>query len=148
VIFTASWSSLYRANQYVDELPVCAVRISKGVPRFWPAAADFPAIPELFPPGWVFAVGKTDPELADRGYRRGLHVLGVDRVRRLIAEAVGDDPRPPCLLCFEKDVRDCHRGQIAAVWLRWTGEPVPDLCLMRSRTTIALVHEIPNEGAE
>jgi hypothetical protein len=66
-------------------------------------------------------------------------------MRDLIELAGGDDPRPACLMCFEKDVRDCHRGQIASVWESWTGEPIYDLALLTSRRGdfVALVHEVP-----
>jgi hypothetical protein len=146
MLFTASWTTLHRASTYA-ELPVQPVRISRGVPKFWPAAADFPAIPELMPSGWVFAVAKTDPERARRGYRHGIHILGHELLSALIAEAVSDDPRPACLLCFEPDVHDCHRGQVAAVWEQWTGEPIRDLSFMFNLSTgePALVTEINDE---
>jgi hypothetical protein len=132
-LFTASWSTLHTAIRVGGVLPVQPVRISRGLPRFWPEAELFPAIPELFPPGWVFAVAKTDPARADRGYRRGLHVLGVDRVRALL-DSVQTNDRPLALCCFETDPKDCHRGPtgFAGWWERKTGEVIPELSLMQS----------------
>lgn len=144
-IYTASWRVLAEAST-AGELPVKVVRISRGVPRFWPAAEAFPYVGALAPAGWVFAVAKSDPERAFRGYRAGIHRLGVERVRALLAEAAGDDPRPLCLCCFELHAFDCHRGArgFASVWQRWTGEQVADLSLLRNRTTgvVALVREV------
>jgi hypothetical protein len=85
------------------------------------------------PPGWVFAVYRVDPDRARRGYRRGLHILGVDRVKALIEAAAADDPRPPSLCCFEPDPFDCHRGPegFAGWWeAQNPGEFVPDLGLL------------------
>lgn len=119
------------------------MRISKGVPRWWPEAREFPYIEQLTPPGWVYAVGKIDPERADRGYRAGLHRLGLDRVRALIEAAVGDDPRPPCLLCWDRP-EDCHRGPtgFAGWWFHKTGEQVKELSLLQGlEGGVALVYE-------
>ena len=138
MIFTSSWPVLQRADFY-GELPVCPIRISRGAPKYWHVAHSFPYIEPLAPAGWLFGV--KDPERFDRAYRRQLHVLGLERVRELIGKAVGDDPRPPCLMCFERDWRDCHRGQIAAVWQRWTGEPIYDLTWLVSRESIVLVSD-------
>jgi hypothetical protein len=143
-IYTSSWTSLFIWLRFGD-LPVLPIRISRSAPRFWPEAAKFPYIEELAPPGWVFAVARTDPARADRGYRRSLHILGVDRVKALIEKAVGDDPRPPALCCFESDPSECHRGPtgFASVWERWTGEQVKDLALMQSlQGGCALVSEM------
>ena len=116
-IYTASWSTLHTAIRVGGVLPVQPVRISRGLPRFWPEAERFPAISELFPPGWVFAVAKTDPERADRGYRRGLHVLGVDRVRALLESSRVDD-RPLALCCFES-------GRYGSIPTKWNGDRRP-----------------------
>jgi hypothetical protein len=144
-LFTAAWFPIYTYAVRFGPLPVQPIRISHGWPRYWPEARLFPAIPELMPPHWVFAVAKTDPERADRGYRRGLHILGVDRVRALIEGAVGDDPRPPALCCFESDWSECHRGPtgFAGWWECRTGERVSELSLMQSYSgAAALVWEV------
>jgi hypothetical protein len=141
-LFTSSWMSMYVAWMFDGELPVAPVRISRGLPRWWPEAASFPYVEQLAPDGWMLAVGKTDPERADRGYRRSLHVLGVERAMALIAAAVGDDPRPPALCCFEKNPVDCHRGQFSLWFRRKTGERVRELSLLQGiEGGVALVWE-------
>jgi hypothetical protein len=136
MLFTASWTTLHRASTHA-ELPVQPVRISRGVPRFWLAAKSFAAIPELMPPGWVFAVFQTDPERARRAYRRGLDVLGIDRVTRLLDSAADDPERPLALCCFEPNPADCHRGPhgFAGWWKGKTGEPIRDLSFAFNLTT-------------
>lgn len=55
MLFTASWSTLHQASA-AGPLPVQPVRISRGAPRFWPEADAFPAVDELMPDGWMFAI--------------------------------------------------------------------------------------------
>jgi hypothetical protein len=141
-LFTASWGALAEAST-AGPLPVQPVRISRGVPKFWPAAADFPAVDELMPPGWTFSI--TDMERFGRAYRRGLHVLGLPRIRALLDAIDADaDGRPLALACFETDPADCHRGPlgVAGWWERKTGERVADLSVLRGRgRAVALVYE-------
>jgi hypothetical protein len=127
-LFTASWSALHQAST-VGPLPVQPVRISRGVPRFWPAAEQFPAVDELMPDGWMFGI--KDLEKFGRCYRRKLHAIGLPRVRALIDE-IAADGRPLALACFETDPADCHRGPLgfAGWWERKTGERVPDLAIL------------------
>jgi len=124
-LFTASWTSLWQASKD-RPLPVVPVRISKGVPKFWPAAERFPAVEELMPPGWV--LGERDDAKALRGYRGALDRIGIDRIlARLDAIAAERDGASLALVCFEADPRACHRSW-AAAWLReQTGVAVPEV---------------------
>jgi hypothetical protein len=141
-LFTASWRTLADAST-VGSLPVQPVRISRGAPRFWPEAEAFPAVSELMPPGWTFSI--KDMERFGRAYRRGLHTIGLPRIRALL-DAIDADGRPLALACFETDPADCHRGPLgfAGWWERKTGELVPDLSLIRARQSgaVALVYEV------
>lgn len=141
-LFTGSWSSLHQASR-IGPLPVVPVRTSNSAPKFWPAAAGSPACDELTPPKWI-AFGKLDREKARKGYRRGLHLAGVDRITaRLCQIAEQHEGRPLVLLCFEKDRADCHRLWFAQWWEKQTGVVVPELAVLRGREgTWALVREV------
>ena len=62
------------------------------------------------------AQGGTRDELL-RVYERHLdeHPEIVDRFRELVLE-LEDEGRRVCILCFERDPRDCHRSILAARW--------------------------------
>jgi hypothetical protein len=144
MIFTASWSSLYRANQYVDDLPVQPVSISRGLPRYWQAAQSFPTVEALMPDHWMFGVWKKDIERGDRCFRRKLHTIGLQQIRSELDELAELAGKPLALCCHEPDHRDCHRGQVALWWERKTGEPIFDLALVTSRRgdCVTLCHEV------
>jgi hypothetical protein len=119
-LFTASWRALYEQR---DDLTAQPVRISRGLPRYWPAAAGFPAVELLMPDGWMFGV--QDPERFGRAYRRKLHIAGVEAITAAL-EGIASYSMPLALCCFEADPAHCHRGQFAAWWERKTGQVVPE----------------------
>jgi hypothetical protein len=140
-LFTASWASLHQAST-AGPLPVQPVRTSRGVPRFWPAADAFPAVDELMPDGWMFGI--ENMENFGRCYRRKLHTIGLPRIQARLDDLAAEAGRPLALACFETDPADCHRGPVgfAGWWMRKTGEPVPDLSVLRGRGgAVALVYE-------
>jgi hypothetical protein len=120
------------------------VRTSRGLPRFWPEAEAFPAVELLMPDFWMFGI--KDAENFGRCYRRKLHIAGLARVSSRLDELVAECGKPLALACFESDRLDCHRGQIAAVWERWTGEAIPEFSLMQSYYgAAALVYEVSGQ---
>ena len=125
-LYTASWGALWRAQQ-ADTLGVEPVRISVGVPKFWPGAERFPAIPELTPYG-VFGRGLSGEEY-DAAYLARLNGIGPERIEALLVETYLAAGRALALACFEPQRRDCHRGLAA----RWIEEhlriPCPELAL-------------------
>jgi hypothetical protein len=76
-LWTASWSTLTEASVYSElwELPVQPVRVSRGVPRFWPAAEYFPVIEDLMTDPWMLGVWARNAEQGARCYRRKLHAM-------------------------------------------------------------------------
>jgi hypothetical protein len=134
-LLTASWWSLWQASK-AGPLTVAPVRISRGLPKFWPAAERFPECPELMPPGWI--LGCDDLEKAERGYRHHLHRVGIERVSRILdAESRRPVPqtphkvarRPLALACFERLTKPdevCHRRWFARFWEEQTGVVVDE----------------------
>ncbi len=123
-LYTASWSTLHRHR---DRLNVRPVRISRGVPKFWPEAADFPALDDLMPDGWMLSIN--DLEKFGRAYRRKLHVIGFERIHAQLDQLAAECGRPLALACFEADCNTCHRGPafgFAAWWLGQCGELVAE----------------------
>lgn len=123
-LFTASWSALYRRR---DQLDVQPVRISRGVPKFWPAAERFPAVELLMPEGWALAKSRREPDWTgfEAAYRHKLDAAGVYAIRRLLTDLAADG-RPCVLACFERERADCHRGQFATWWQDRTSEPIEE----------------------
>jgi hypothetical protein len=140
-LYTSSWWTLWEASKAAP-LPVQPVRTSRGKPRFWPAAAGFPAIDELMPDGWM--LGIDDPERFGRAYRQKLHRTGLRTIEARLAAITVLSGLPAALLCFERVRADCHRGQFAAWYERKTGVRVPELSLVTSlnRERIALMCEV------
>jgi hypothetical protein len=143
-LFTASWTSLWRASQR-GEIPVQPVRTSRGVPKFWPAAERFPAVDELMPDGWM--LGCDDAGKVERGYRGKLDRIGLERIAARLDAIAAECDVPLALCCFEASREDCHRAW-AAAWLReQTGLTVPEIGSMRSDRASALVHEVERDLA-
>jgi hypothetical protein len=109
---TSSWSALFAASK-AGTLDVLPVRISVGVPKFWPQAAAFPYIEALAPVG----IRHLEGQVFEAAFLRRLDDIGVDAIldqlRSLQAEAV---PVPLALTCFEPAGEPCHR-RIVARWL-------------------------------
>lgn len=123
-LFTASWAELHRHRDHLDVQPV---RISRGLPKFWPEAAGFPALDDLMPDGWM--LGIKDIEKFGRCYRRKLHVIGFDAIQGQLEALGAEYGRPPALACFEADPATCHRGPVfgfAAWWLGQCGEVIEE----------------------
>lgn len=125
-LFTASWTALWRASQR-DSLTVQPVRISKGLPRFWPQASDFPAVEKLFVPGWMLRSGYDDRAKNERAYTHQLSQFGIERIAARLDAIADECGKPLALCCFEADPADCHRSW-AAAWLHTrTGLAVPEI---------------------
>jgi hypothetical protein len=133
-IYTASWSALWKASK-LGPLPAVPVRISRGLPKFWPAAEQFPAVESLMPDPWMFSIPEDDPERFGRAYRRKLHTIGLPAIQAELDRISGQNKEqkggiwPLALACFEADPADCHRGPLgfAGWWERKTGVVVTDL---------------------
>jgi hypothetical protein len=126
-ILTASWTALWRASQ-AGPLPVLVVRISRGLPRFWPAAERFPAVEALMPDPWMLGVAKADPDLERFGrcYRRKLHIQGLPAIQAILDTLGARYNLPLALACFEPSPTQCHRGQFAAWYERMAGIAVAE----------------------
>jgi hypothetical protein len=133
-IFTGSWTALHRAvraGQVDIRTDVLPVRISRGVPKFWPAAERFPALADLMPDGWMFGI--KDDEKFNRCYRRKLHTIGFERIEDELDELLIVYNRPLVLCCFEPPddghaPHTCHRGPdgFGGWWEHQGGAPVPE----------------------
>lgn len=143
---TAGWSA---PHVHRDRLDVQPVRISRGVPKFWPEAGDFPALDDLMPDGWMLTI--SDLERFGRAYRRKLHVLGFEAIRARLDDLAGEHDRPLALACFEADCRTCHRGPtfgFAAWWLGQCGELVPEWEPPATQMSFDVQTTVSNVGAQ
>lgn len=121
-LLTGGWRALYDADK-AGQLNFQIVRISRGVPRYWPAAGKFPKISDLMPEGYM--LGIQDWEQFGRCYRSKLERLGIDAIQARLDEL--GDSRPIVLTCFEADRADCHRS-IAAAWFEaQTSIAIPEI---------------------
>jgi hypothetical protein len=124
-LFTAGWSALHEAAKR-GPLPVQPVRISKGKPKFWPAAEGFPAVDVLMPDGWMLS-SLVERGKVERGYFGKLNRIGLDVIAARLDEIAEQVAKPLALCCFEPRREDCHRSW-AADWLaEQTGHAVPEL---------------------
>jgi hypothetical protein len=120
-LYTASWSALFAADK-AGQLDVQPVRISRSVPRFWPAAERFPSMPELMPLPWMLGL---DGAVFFGSYRRRLCGIGLPA----IAAALDAIPAEKlALACFEKSEADCHRGPegFSGWWQERTGDRIEE----------------------
>lgn len=111
---TGSWRALCEADK-AGTLDVQVVRISRGVPKYWPAARGFPYMEELAPDGWT--LGLKNERTFRAAYLSKLDRVGIEAIQARLDEL--DDGRPICLTCFEADPAECHRA-IAAFWIEKT----------------------------
>ena len=133
-IYTGCWRRLFeevRAGRLDPRSDVLPVRISRGVPRFWPEAARFPTVPELTPDGWM--LGIKDDDRFDGAYRAKLHRIGFERIEQALGDLLIAYCRPLVLCCFEPAEGDraphnCHRGPegFGGWWMSQGGAPVPE----------------------
>lgn len=114
-IYTCSWSALQRQRNYLACLPV---RISVGLPRFWPEAREFPYVMELAPVGLL---DLTADEF-DAAYVARLEKGGVDRIVTRLREVEATTDLDVVLMCFERDRTQCHRSLAATWYSQQTGE--------------------------
>jgi hypothetical protein len=129
VVYTGCWRAVYdHAKVLGEEAPgYLPVRISRGGPRYWPAASKFPALPDLMPDGFMMKI--KDMELFMRAYRSKLHRIGLEAIQAQFEELTLSYMRPLVLLCFEHDRADCHRGDnggFGTWWQKKTGYAIPE----------------------
>ena len=121
---TGRWRDAYEAAKG-GPLDFVPVRISVGLPKFWPEAARFPYVSELAPVGLRHLVGHEFEAV----YRARLDAIGAGQIRARLDEVASDQSLPLVLCCFE-DVRAgarCHRT-LAGTWLEANlGVAVPEL---------------------
>lgn len=98
------------------------------IPRWFPRSADLPRCVEVTPRWSYFSA---DEDEFDRRYLEQLHRYGVDRIHARLAEIAKTAFEEPsgvvCLLCYERDRRQCHRGTFAEFWMQQTGEIVGEV---------------------
>ena len=143
---TSSWRAQWETSK-VGPLAAQPVRISLGLPKFWPAAAAFPYVAELAPAGLLQI--EDDAEF-ERRYRTRLDRIGVETLRHRfeqIEPTVG--VRRLCLLCFEdlSAGEDCHRRTFAAWWQERTSETVPEVGKLAKTTLAGAAQEMPANRA-
>lgn len=124
-IATWSWSGAHQAWRD-GRLVVQPVRISLGVPKFWPAAERLPFIAELAPDGWMMS---REGEAFGAAYLAKLDRIGVDLIAERFEAITTVHAGALALMCFEDVLagQGCHRRLFADWWLERTGEVVPEV---------------------
>jgi hypothetical protein len=129
-LHTCSWGALYRADRtgLVDiRTDIMPVRISRGGPRFWPAAKSFPVLRDLTPDGWMLSIAKDDQDRFSKAYVAKLDRVGIDAIQAQLNGLLESYGRPLALCCFEPfGGPPCHRHEFARWWLDQTSELVPE----------------------
>lgn len=103
------------------------VQISNGRPRFRTGYLLKYKI-DLLCPRWSLVSGNVPVDEFRRVYWSDLDKLGVEKIRAAfdtVADLSGQDKL--VLMCFEKEVSDCHRGDFAMWWKQATGEKITEL---------------------
>lgn len=100
-----------------------------GIVVYWPRwPLPYDAVPLRLPAptGPLFRV--RDPTEFQRLYFAKLDAIGLDVIRTTL-EGLSKQRhgRDIVLLCFERDVHECHRGDFADWWLEQTGERILEL---------------------
>ena len=124
---TTSWRVAHEYRPRGGDPPeFVPVRISVGLPRFWPEARGFPAVDALMPRGRLFKL--TDEQEFTPLYREKLDRIGVDAILEQFAAIYDDYAVPLVLCCYENlALTWCHR-RVAAAWIEErTGWEVPEL---------------------
>lgn len=140
---TGRWRDAWLASQQDAPLEFVPVRISLGVPKYWPGARDLASVPELAPPYRLLAAN-VDRSTFEAAYLEHLDRAGADLIEaRLNAIAAWDGSGLPLrLLCFE-NLTDpavwCHRTMWAKWWHERTGEVVAELESQPAQNT----HTVP-----
>lgn len=118
-LFTSRYTStLVNDRQYAP------IGITVGRPKF-PLRYMIAAYIDALAPFGILNI--EDPSLFAELYRKRLDLLGVDRIRTLIARAARG--KAAVLLCYENVLKneDCHRRDFAEWWKDRTGEEVKEL---------------------
>ncbi len=121
-LYTSRWQ-----NGELGRLPVVAVGISRGVPKF-PVRYRYRRLMELAPDGWMLSI--ESDERFEKVYVAKLERLRVERISDLL-KALSDEVggKALALLCYE-DVHAgqvCHRRMFAQWWQTRTGQEVAEL---------------------
>jgi hypothetical protein len=122
---TTSWTTVFRHHKAGLVTPI---RISRGLPKFWPEAADLPACELLMPDPWM--LGLKDRPKFERVYRAKLDRIGLDPILEALRKIEAEAPVPTlALVCFEARPRVggeavCHRAIVSDFWFEHTREPV------------------------
>ncbi len=128
---TGRWRDAWLASQEDCALDFVPVRISLGVPKYWPGARDLASVPELAPPYRLLAA-KVDRRAFEDAYLEHLDRVGADLIETRLNAIAGWDGSglPLRLLCFE-NLADpaawCHRTMWARWWHERTGQAVAEL---------------------
>lgn len=119
-LYTSYWS-----NRDLSRLNVVPVGISRGTPRF-PVPYRYRQARLLAPSRETFAI-RSDEEF-ERAYVAGLEEIGAQKIADLLLRISREEGgKPLALLCFERDRKDCHRGQFARWFRIKTGQEVPEM---------------------
>lgn len=120
MLVTASWRALWEAWK-VGRLTVTPVRVSLGLPKFWPAAELYPTVESVTPSGWMRSVSG---DQFRKAYRSKLDRIGITSIHAHLAAI--ETTQPLALACFEADPTDCHRGLLGEWWFEKTGRAIPE----------------------
>lgn len=119
------FTTCYKRMRQTDGVPL---QISNGRPKFsLPYDLVYKA-PPLYP-AWELVKNRNLPVAQFReAYWAGLDKLGVEFLHEMFQMIAADaNDNRLVLLCFEKDKKDCHRGDFAIWWTRRTGELIKEL---------------------
>jgi hypothetical protein len=121
-LVTTNWTAVSRAAKSGEPLPFQPVRISLGLPRWFPEGRTCPYVEELAPKGlWDL----DEPEFSTRFIER-LDRFGVEQITARLREVHDGSDRPLALVCFEPPGQHCHRRLGADWWERKTGQQVDE----------------------
>lgn len=119
-LYTSRW-----ANRELARLPVVAVGISRGTPK-WPLPYSYRMARLLAPSRQTFELRSDDA--FERAYLAELEEAGVEKIGAMLGKISDEEGGGPLvLLCYEKDRNDCHRAMFAAWWQERTGQRVEEL---------------------
>ena len=114
-------------SQFTPDMGV-PVQISNGRPK-WALKYTLTEKDTQLYPAWSLVKNKS-LSVADfrTAYWAGLDTIGLEVIANGL-QTIADryEGHQLVLMCFEKRVEDCHRGDFAIWWLHNTGEAVPEL---------------------
>nr|DAI64403.1 MAG TPA: protein of unknown function DUF488 [Caudoviricetes sp.] len=104
------------------------VQISNGRPKFALQGGPLKFKAPLLFPRWSLVTAKIPVAKFREEYFRDLDKFGVEGVSDVLSDiAQVSGEKRLVLLCYERDVKDCHRGDFAIWWKQHTGEEIPEL---------------------